>query len=229
MPGLFVLYGGTFDPVHHGHLAIARAARDALGTAIRLMPAADPPHRPPPGAAASDRMAMLELALRGEDGLLADPRELRRDERSWTVDTLRDLRREVGAAVPVALLLGADSFSGLPTWKDWRALFGYAHFIVASRTGSELEAGALDAALSDEISGRVVTDARSLRQAPAGRVLYLRQPLHPESATAIRKAIAAGEAWRERVPPAVADYIDHHRLYRDGDDGINGNADGPRV
>ena len=79
MPGLFVLYGGTFDPVHHGHLAIARAARDALGATIRLMPAADPPHRSPPGAAAADRMAMLELALEGEDGLAADSRELRLD------------------------------------------------------------------------------------------------------------------------------------------------------
>ena len=229
MPGLFVLYGGTFDPVHHGHLAIARAARDALGATIRLMPAADPPHRSPPGAAAADRMAMLELALEGEDRLAADSRELRRDERSWTMDTLRALRREVGEALPVALLLGADSFAGLPGWKDWRSLFGCAHFVVASRAGAPLEGDALVPALASEIAGRVVGDAHSLREAPAGSVLYLRQPLHPESATAIRAAIAAGAPWRERVPAPVADYIDRHSLYRHGDGGINGAVAGARV
>jgi nicotinate-nucleotide adenylyltransferase len=211
---VFVLYGGTFDPVHDGHLAIARAARDALQAEIRLMPAADPPHRPPPGAAASDRAAMLELAVAGEPGLRVDLRELRRDAPSWSVDTLRELRRDIGDARPVALLLGADSFAGLPAWKDWRALPGLAHFVVASRAGNPLDPGSLDPALAEAIEGRVVDEAAALRAAPAGAVLYLRQPLHPQSATAIRAAIAAGGAWRALVPPAVAGYIDRHGLYR---------------
>ena len=133
MERLRVLYGGTFDPVHEGHLAIARSAPDALEATVHLMPAADPPHRAPPGASARDRVAMLRLALRGEPGLALDLRELGREGRSWTVDTLRALRADVGGAAPVALLVGADSFAGLPQWKEWEALFGLAHFVVASR------------------------------------------------------------------------------------------------
>jgi nicotinate-nucleotide adenylyltransferase len=130
------------------------------------------------------------------------------------VDTLRELRRDIGDARPVALLLGADSFAGLPAWKDWRALPGLAHFVVASRAGNPLDPGSLDPALAEAIEGRVVDEAAALRAAPAGAVLYLRQPLHPQSATAIRAAIAAGGAWRALVPPAVAGYIDRHGLYR---------------
>lgn len=232
----FVLYGGTFDPIHHGHLAIALAARDALGTSIRLMPAADPPHRPPPGASAGDRVAMLELAIseleaRGETGLVADLRELRRDEPSWSVETLRELRREIGPEQPVALLVGADSFTGLPSWREWRSLFGLAHFVVASRAGSPLEASALAPGLAAAIAGRVVAGAAALRDAAAGSILYLRQPLHPQSATAIRAAIAAGGPWRELVPASVAGYIERHGLYGlpGGDDGINGAPAGARV
>ena len=228
MPGLCVLYGGTFDPVHHGHLAIARAARDALQADIRLMPAADPPHRPPPGAAAADRAAMLELAVAAEPGLSVDLRELRREEPSWSVDTLRELRREIGPAHPVALLLGADSFAGLPGWKEWQALPGLAHFVVASRAGSRLDPDSLAPGLAAAIAGRVVDDPAALRAAPAGAVLYLRQPLHPQSASAIRAAIAGGGAWRGLVPGPVAEYIERHRLYRDGGD-IHGAVAGPRV
>ena len=213
--GLRVLYGGTFDPVHEGHMAIARCARDALATDIALMPAADPPHRPPTGASAADRAAMLQLALQGETGLHADLRELARDGRSWSIDTLRDLRDEIGAEVPVALLLGADSFAGLPTWKEWHALFALTHFVVASRAGTPL-AGELPPSLAAEVDARVVDSAEALRNLPAGRVFYLQQPLHPHSATDIRARIAGGRPWRHLVPEAVAAYILAHRLYGAG-------------
>jgi nicotinate-nucleotide adenylyltransferase len=221
MPGLFVLYGGTFDPVHNGHLAIARDARDALDVDIHLVPAADPPHRPPPGAAAGDRVAMLQLALADEPGLLPDLRELQRHavdgaRRSYSVDTLRELRAELGADAPIALLVGADSFIGLPTWKSWQALFGLAHFVVASRAGSPLDAE-LPPVLAEAVQGREVASPDSLRRQPAGRVLYLRQPLHAQSATDIRQRIAAGLPWRGLVPSAVADYIRCHGLYGDHD------------
>ena len=215
MRGLRVLYGGTFDPVHDGHLAIARCARDALSTDIGLMPAADPPHRPPTGASADDRVAMLHLALQGETGLHADLRELAREGRSWTIDTLRALRDDTGAEAPVALLLGADSFAGLPTWKDWRALFSLTHFVVASRAGTPL-AGELPPLLAAETDTRVVEHADALRELPAGRVLYLRQPLHPHSATDIRARIAEGRPWRHLVPAPVADYIQARGLYGAG-------------
>lgn len=220
MPGLRVLYGGTFDPVHNGHLAIARAAHAALQAEIHLMPAADPPHRPPPGAAAGDRAAMLRLALAGESGLRLDLRELQRGGRSYSVDTLRGLRGELGAQVPIALLLGADSFLGLPGWKAWRELFGLAHFVVASRAGAPLDAE-LPPALAAMLQDRVVAAADALHRYPAGRVLYLRQPLHAQSASDIRARIAGGRPWRHLLPAAVADYIRARGLYASGG-GVNG-------
>lgn len=211
---LLLFYGGTFDPVHNGHLAIARAARDALGCPVRFMPAADPPHRPAPGASAPQRAAMLELALAGEPGLCLDRRELARPGRSYTVDTLRALRGEVGRA-PVALLVGADSFLGLPDWKDWRSLFELAHFVIAERPGEPLER--MPEALAAEVAGRWAVSAAELEAAPAGRVLRLRQPLHDVSATRLRALVGSGGAWRHLVPAAVADCIERLRLYGDGD------------
>lgn len=209
---LLLLYGGTFDPVHLGHLAIAHAANAALGARVHLMPAADPPHRAPPGADAHHRARMLELAVAGERGLVVDRRELERDGRSYTVDTLRALRDGIGPERPVALLVGADSFVGLPQWKEWRALFDLAHFVVAERDGHGLDGGLADA-LAAEIAPRVTLEPADLRSSPAGRVLRLRQPLADVSATRTREAIRSGGEWRGLVPAAVAAYIDRHRLY----------------
>ncbi|MGJ7903706.1 nicotinate-nucleotide adenylyltransferase [Lysobacter sp. 1R34A] len=206
--GLLVFYGGTFDPVHDGHLAIARAARDTLRAQVRLMPAADPPHRALPGASAEHRARMLDLAVAGEDELMVDRRELRRQGRSYTVETLREVRAEVGPEQPLALLVGADSFLDLPQWKEWQALFGLAHFVVAERPGSPLDAERI--AFAD---GRETAEVEALRQAPAGRVFRLNQPLHAESASRVRSLIAAGKPWRDYVPAAVAGYIERHGLY----------------
>jgi len=223
VPGarLLVYYGGTFDPVHDGHLAIARAARDALDADIRMMPAADPPHRAPPGATADQRADMLDLAVADEHGLCVDRRELHRAGRSYSIDTLVELRAEFGPQLPIALLVGADSFVDLPDWHRWRELFEHAHFVVAERPGSPLD-GDLRPELADALAGRWCESPARLRDTPAGRVLRLHQPLHGESATAIRAHIAAGEPWRDDVPPAVADYIQRHRLYLNG-----GEAGGP--
>lgn len=209
---LTVFYGGTFDPVHNGHLAIARSARDVLGATIRLMPAADPPHRAPPGASAHQRARMLDLAVAGERGLVVDRREFERDARSYTVDTLREVRAEVGDEAPIALLVGADSLLDLPLWKDWQALFALAHFVIAERPGKSLDAG-LSPELQAFTAGRWVDGAKALRAAPAGRLLRLGQPLQGESATDIRHRIATARPWRSLVAPAVAEYIDRHRLY----------------
>lgn len=206
---LAVFYGGTFDPIHDGHLAVARAARDALAAQVRLMPAADPPHRAAPGADARQRAHMLDLAVAGEGGLVVDRRELRREGRSYTVETLREARAEFGPERPLALLVGADSFLDLPKWREWQALFGLAHFVVAERPGSPLDSARIEAIAP----GRETADPASLRQAPAGRVYRLKQPLHAESASQVREFIAAGQPWDEFVPPAVAAYIRECGLY----------------
>jgi nicotinate-nucleotide adenylyltransferase len=209
---LHLYYGGTFDPVHEGHLAIARAARDALHCKVRLMPAADPPHRGPPGADAQHRAAMLQLAIGSEPGLGVDLRELGREGPSYSVDTLRGLRAEYGEATPIGLLIGADSLLGLPTWREWRSLLDLAHFVVAERPGNlsgEIPAGAL----ADALAGRWTQAPDDLHMAPAGRIYRLRQPLHPGSASQVRRCIAAGEPWEALVPAPVAGYIRRHGLY----------------
>lgn len=216
MPGLLVLYGGTFDPVHDGHLAIARAARDTLDCDIHMMPAADPPHRARPGADADDRAAMLALAIADDHGLLLDRRELDRSGPSWSIDTATQLRMQAGSDAPIALLVGADSFAGLPAWKSWQALFGLVHFVVAERAGSPLD-GDLPAALAQCVAGRWARSADALRAHPAGKVLRLQQPLHAHSASDLRRRIASHLPWRHLLPPAVADYIQAHGLYRSRD------------
>ncbi len=214
---LHVFYGGTFDPVHNGHLAIACAARDALGVDITFLPAADPPHRPAPGASAVDRTAMLQLAIANVPGLRLDLREIEqhaRDSnlRSWSVDTLRALRVELGSDASIAWLLGADSFTGLPGWKCWRDLFQLTHFVVAERMGSALDE-AIAPELAQMLDRRWVDDVAALHAAPAGLVFRLRQPLQAHSATDLRARIQAGNPWRHLVPTTVADYIGARNLY----------------
>ncbi len=211
-PHLHIFYGGTFDPVHNGHLAIARNARDALSASVHLMPAADPPHKGPTQADAMQRASMLELAVAGEHGLVVDIRELRREGPSYTIDTLHDIRDELGDAIPIALLVGADSFRGLPGWKSWRNLFTHAHFIVAERTDHHLEE-LLPQELSACATHRWAASADDLQQTPAGRIFRLEQPLRPESASDIRHRIADGEPWRDHVPPPVAEFIIQSGLY----------------
>ncbi|MGQ4661424.1 nicotinate-nucleotide adenylyltransferase [Lysobacter sp. F6437] len=212
---LRVFYGGTFDPVHDGHLAVARHARDVLDATVRLMPAADPPHRDTPGASAIHRARMLGLAVAGERGLAVDRRELQRDGRSYSIDTVREIRDEFGPDAPVALLIGADSLLDLPNWKDWQALFDVTHFVVAERPGSTID-DPLPEPLQGFLGARWADSAASLHALPAGGVLRLRQPLQPESATDVRRRIADGRPWSELVPPAVAAYIERHNLYGAG-------------
>ncbi len=209
---LKLFYGGTFDPVHNGHLAIARAARDELGCEVRLMPAADPPHRAPPGADAAQRTQMLDLAVADQPGLRVDRRELLRQGRSYTVDTLRDLRQELGETQPLALLIGADSFVGLPTWREWRQLFDLTHFVIAPRPGTPLD-GELPAELEAVVEGRWADAPETLKSEPAGRLYLLDQPLQPESASDIRRRIAADEPWQDLVSPSVAGFIAANGLY----------------
>ena len=217
---LRIYYGGTFDPVHLGHLAIARAARDELHVAVRLLPAADPPHRPAPGASALQRCMMLQLAIGEEPGLLLDRREVLRAERqpgvpSYTVDTLGELRAELGPARPLAWLLGADSLLALASWHRWQELFDLTHFIVAERPGNPLPE-CIEGALGQALQGRFTQDAHALFGLPAGRVLRMQHPLRGESASQVRARIAAGGAWRSLLPPAVADYVSARKLYRPG-------------
>jgi nicotinate-nucleotide adenylyltransferase len=205
-----ILYGGTFDPVHEGHLAVADAAATAFDTEVALLPSADPPHRAPPGASALDRAAMLDLAIQGQPLLRVDRRELHRTGPSYSVDTVREVRAEIGADAPMAWLLGADAFRDLASWHQWRELFGLAHLIVAARPGYALDALAPE--LQAEVAGRWTEDGSALRRAPAGRLFRL-ELQRPDSATEVRGRLAEGAGVDDRVPPPVAAWIRRHGLY----------------
>ena len=211
---LALFYGGTFDPVHAGHLAVARAVREVFGTALAFVPAADPPHRAAPGASAAQRAQMLALAIAGEADFHVDARELRRSGPSWTVGTLRELRDERGAGAPLAWVLGADAFRGLPGWHEWEALMDLAHFIVAVRPGHALDP--LPPPLAAACAGRWAEDPAELAASPAGRLFRLDMALHPASATEVRRGLAGDDGHEAWLDPAVAAYIAREGLYRGG-------------
>ncbi len=214
---LQVYYGGSFDPVHNGHLAIARAARTALHAEVALVPARDPPHKDATHADAGQRAQLLALAIEGEHGLRVDPRELHRAGPSYTFDTLAELRAEAGASAPLAWLVGADSLLQLHTWHRWRELFDLAHIVAVQRPGAELDAARLREQAPQvlaQINGRWLPP-EALADGPAGGFALLPlAELRPESSTELRRRIAAGEPWRDWVPAAVAARIDSLHLYR---------------
>ncbi|MEO8743394.1 MAG: nicotinate-nucleotide adenylyltransferase [Lysobacteraceae bacterium] len=210
-----ILYGGTFDPVHNGHLAVADAAASLFDSDVVLLPSADPPHRAPPGASADQRAALLDLAVQGHPRLHVDRRELHRLGPSYSIDTLKEVRSEIGPEAPLAWLLGVDAFRGLHQWHRWRELFAQAHFVVAVRPGHALDS--LDQELQAAIASRWIDDPAMLCETPSGRLLRLDLPLRFEAASHLRQRIAAGLPWDNAVPPAVAASIRAQRLYATGE------------
>lgn len=208
---LHAIYGGAFDPVHEGHLAVARAARDRLDARIALVPTGDPPHRSPARAAAEHRLAMLRLALDGEPGLQVDAREIERQGPSYSVDTLAQLRAGLGPHTALAMIVGADAFAGLPGWHRWTELFDLAHIIVASRP----DTGAISGELAGQLQRRLTTAVADLHAEPAGRVWQLALEPYRHSSSAIRARVAAGQSLQGWVPQEVVEYIIRHGLYRD--------------
>lgn len=214
----YVGYGGTYDPVHCGHVAVAYAVRRALASDVHLVPAADPPHKDATHADARHRRRMLELAVAGERGLRIDARELTREGPSYSADTLASLRTEAGDTTPVIWVIGADSLAQLHRWHRWRSLFDVAHVLAVGRPGHSLDVAASgDPEATAFLRGRLAS-VDQLREARAGALAMLPiDPLRKESSTAIRALAAAGQAWEHLVPAPVAAYIRRHRLYATGD------------
>lgn len=202
--------GGTFDPVHIGHLRSAVELRERFDfEQVRLVPSRQPPHRGQPAAAAEHRLRMVELALTGEPGLRADGRELRRTGPSYTVDTLTELRAELGADCSLSLVLGVDAFAGLASWHAWEELPRLAHLLVIARPDSVLpDAGPVAELLRARRAG-----PEALHRRPAGAVVAAALTPLPVSATAVRSLIAAGRSPRYLVPDAVWSYIRAQHLY----------------
>jgi len=207
------ILGGTFDPVHFGHLRPALDIQQALGLEeVRLIPCHIPPHRPQPVADAPQRVAMLEAAIGNYPEFSIDRRELERDGPSWTFDTLTSLRAEPGA-VSLCLLIGMDAFRGLPTWHRWRELIDLCHMVVMTRPGSEFHAGG---ELEDFINRHQIMDPAELENHAAGRVLFQTVTQLEISGTRIRTLLAHGESAGFLVPEAVLEIIRREGLYQAG-------------
>jgi nicotinate-nucleotide adenylyltransferase len=203
--------GGTFDPIHHGHLRTALDVMQALRLEqVRFVPVRRPPHRDAPRASAADRLAMVRVALGGQPGFLVDDRELRRSGTSYMVDTLASLRAELGDT-PIGLLLGDDAFRWFATWHQWQRIPDLAHIIVMQRPGSEPpEAPELETLISD----RSVSDASLLETQPHGCLWFQPVTQLGISSTRIRELLRRGLSPRYLLPDAVLEILRDSGIYR---------------
>jgi nicotinate-nucleotide adenylyltransferase len=209
------IMGGTFDPVHLAHLALARTALDCLGLAeVRWIPAGRPWHRDAPGASPADRVAMVRAAIAAEPRFMLDASEAETGAPGYTVDTLTRLRRELGPERPLVLLMGADAFRGLAGWQRWREIFALAHIAVATRPGFPLDD--VPVPLDAEFAVRRRPAATDFSGAPAGNIHVFELVAGTVSATEVRTLLAAG-ATDDRLlgllPAPVLDYIRRNHLY----------------
>lgn len=190
--GPVAVLGGTFDPVHNAHLAIAARALDALGARrVLWLPTGAPGYRRAPVAPPEHRLAMLRLALAGETRYAIDERELAPGHSGYTYDTLAALRAELGAGTPLVMLIGGDQYARLAGWHRWKELFGLARFAVFARPG----------------------EGAGPEGVPEGAVIHVPMEPLPVSASAIRARLARGESVAGLLPAAVIEYIQLHRLY----------------
>lgn len=208
---MVALLGGTFDPIHLGHLRLALEIKQTLGAdEMRLIPCHQPPHRSSPKVGSTERLHMLELAVKDCADLQVDARELLRDGASYTVDTLRDLRQELGQETSVVLCMGTDAFEKLSTWKEWSQLIQLAHIFVVARPGYQLPTSGPEFDLVQTHHA----DLLRLQTQAAGGVLVKALRLLPISATEIRQQVAASQSVQFLVPDSVAAYINEQQLYR---------------
>jgi nicotinate-nucleotide adenylyltransferase len=205
------LMGGTFDPIHLGHLDVARAAADALALEeVRLIPSFVPPHRAAPGASAFHRFAMASLAAASHKRFTASDEELLRGGASYTAETLRALHAAGFAPGELFFLTGADAFAEIATWRDYPALLDLSHFVVCSRPGHEAD---MVRGLLPELAERMVDGHEFDAAVTAPRIVLLDADTANVSSSGVRRAIAAGQAIDGMVLPSVAAHIRKHGLY----------------
>ena len=199
------LFGGTFNPVHQGHIALALGVAGEFGLSwIEFVPSHQPVHRRQPRTSPTQRLAMLQLALADHPRLAVNPIEIERSGPSFTVDTLESLRQQ-DSAEPLCWLMGADAFNGFERWKQPRRILELAHLIVCARPGTRLERGAFaDCFLAPD---------EKLADYPAGRIAHFSMPPNGCSSTGIRQALRRGDVPDGCLAPAVLDFIKQHHLY----------------
>lgn len=204
-----LVFGGTFDPVHNGHLSSARDLLNLIeGARVVLVPCQIPAHRPVPVTPATDRLAMLQLAAEGFDAIGTDDCELRREGVSYSFDTLVAYRKQLGSA-PLFFVMGRDAWLTLPIWHRWRELCDVAHLLVIERPGGN---GAAEPSLTDWAEAKVTDLATAMRSA-AGCIVFETLAQQDVSATEIRQRRQRGESIGDLVPAAVDRYISACHLY----------------
>jgi len=209
------IFGGTFDPVHFGHLRLAEESIGHLGLGgVRWIPAGQPPHRGTPQVTARQRLEMVLRSTAENARFSVDASEVESAAPSYTVHTLERLRGELGVKQSLVLLVGADAFAGLTNWHRWRDLFSLAHIAVSHRPGFPVEIGSLPHELATEFADRRLQDAGGLKNAAAGGIATFAMTQLAISATQIRKLLANGLSARYLLPDGVLDYIQTHSLYR---------------
>lgn len=214
MSELHALFGGTFDPIHFGHLRPVEALAQQTGLQrVTLLPNNVPPHRPQPEASAVQRVAMLRCAIRGLPLFEIDTRELQRDTPSWTVTTLEAWRAERGAEQPLGFIIGQDSLLSLAKWHRWQDLLSLCHLLVCQRPGYPTRFDAPE--MQQWLEQHLAQDIRQLHQQPAGHIWLAETPLYDISATEIRRRRHQNQPCDDLLPAAVIDYIDREGLYRD--------------
>jgi nicotinate-nucleotide adenylyltransferase len=222
-PFCLALLGGSFDPVHHGHVALAELCAQLLHPdELRILPAGRPWQKAGLQASDAQRIAMLELALQTATfapgvRVAIDTREIDRKTPTYTVETLRELRAELGPDASIVFVMGADQLQKLDTWRDWHSLFDLTNFAVAARPGYSLDTAGLAPAVAAELARRESTP-EELRTHAAGRVCLAHTLAVDISATAVRQTLnncadraSKAGAW---LAPQVLDYIQQHNLYK---------------
>jgi nicotinate-nucleotide adenylyltransferase len=210
-PGRIGILGGTFDPIHCGHLDIGNAAQTALGlTAVMLIPAQAPPHRPQPVASSYHRFAMTALAVAGRRGWQASDLELKGPTPSYTTTTLQELQQQGYSPRELYFIIGADAFSEIATWKDYPGILDRAHFAVVSRPGCPVSSLAQRV---PELRSRMVTIDRVGSASAAPAIFLIDASTADVSSTAIRRRCMEGASITGLVVPGVEQHIEQHRLY----------------
>ncbi|MFM9913324.1 MAG: nicotinate-nucleotide adenylyltransferase [Methylophilaceae bacterium] len=210
------ILGGTFDPIHNGHLRLAQELAVSLSLSqVRFIPAGIPPHREAPQASNEHRQAMVNLAIADNPLFKLDARELNKTTPCYTVETLAELRAEVGTEQPLCLLMGADAFLGLPKWHQWRELFNLAHIVVAHRPGYSEDTwrSAMDYELLLEWQQRQKAQVDEIQQQPCGVIISHTMTALDISASRIRQMLETNQSPRYLLPEAVLAYIHSHLLY----------------
>lgn len=205
--------GGTFDPIHMGHLRMALELYEALDLAeVHIIPTLQPLYRKQPVASPEHRLAMVRCAVAGEPAMVADDREIRRPGPTYTIDTLTEMRAEM-PDTPLCLLVGIDAFLGFPGWHRWNEILDYAHIIVAHRPHYHLPPSGI---VADTIKEHFQQEIAYIHENPAGGILLRAITALEISATDIRKQIAMGKNPRYLLPDVVYDYIQQHGIYSVG-------------